>query len=215
MPVTRRASTSPITPSTPIPQVHAAMRTIITAIKDAPEAKSYLLSKGWVLPGENVNLEILARTLFAAVADTENKLPTKTTNPVLAVAYLITKHIEDGIRANMAKTITQHLLDSLIPITTDIQTKLGEHLQAVTDSNKAHEVLNEKLQLTQEKLDKTSLNVNLNARTYSQVAATPPQPTLPNPPALLPPPPHQSHPPITPDSQSRGDQKSPSPYQLR
>ena len=64
-----------------------------------------------------------------------------------------------------------NFLDTFIPITTDIQTRLEDHLQAVNDSNKSHADLANKLSSAQEKLDKTSEKVNSSARTYSQVTA--------------------------------------------
>ena len=175
---TRCSASGPIKPNTPLGTIHTTMRSIATAIKDATEATSYLHTKGWALPGEDITLEVLARTLFAAVADAENKLPIQTANPILAVAYLITENLEEGIKTNIARTITKHLLDSLIPITTDIQIKLDEHRQAVAESNKSHEALNEKLQQMQEKLDETSQKVTANAKTYSQAATAPPKPPL-------------------------------------
>ena len=173
---TRCSALGPIKPNTPLGTIHLTMRSIATAIKDTTEATSYLHTKGWALPGEDITLEVLARTLFAGVADAKNKLPIQTANPILAVAYLITKNLEEGINTNIARTITKYLLNSLIPITTDIQIKLDEHQQAVAASNKLHKALNKKLQRMQAKLDETSQKVMVNAKTYSQAATTPPNP---------------------------------------
>jgi hypothetical protein len=171
-PTTKRNASGVITPSTPLDQVHASMRAIPSAIKNLEDSKAFLYGKGWALPGETLSLEILARTLFSTVADSP-KLPTPAANTILSVAYLITEKIDDGIRTDLSANITKHLLDSLLPITTSIQTKLEEHLKAVTDTTKTHADLNDKLQQTQEKLDEATSKVTSNARSYSQVAAAP------------------------------------------
>ena len=90
----------------------------------------------------------------------------------------------------LTNTVTKHLLDSLIPITTNIQIKLEKHLEAVLESNKTHEALNEKLQPMQEKLKVTSQKVTTGTKTYSQAASSTPLPPTPPPHN----PPHTSQP---------------------
>ena len=176
----RKNVSGPIHPSHSLDQIHDTMKSITPVIKNATEAKSYLCTKGWALGGEVISQEILARTLFAVVAD-NGKMPAQTANPILAVAYLITENIESGLKLNITNTITKHLLDSIIPITTDIQTRLEKHIQAVTEITKTHADISDKLQQTQEMLDETSEKVTSNAKTYSQAAATPPGPLPPQP----------------------------------
>ena len=163
----------------PLEQIHATMNAISPSIKNAEDAKAFLIGKGWLLPGENTSLDTLARTLFSTVV--EHKLATQPANPILAVAYLITEQLEEGIKQHTANIITKHLLDSLVPITAEIQTKLEQHLQAVTENIKAHTVLTEKLQQTQEKLEETARQTTANTRTYSQVTAAEQSTPPPNP----------------------------------
>lgn len=136
------------------------MNVISPSIKNAEDAKAFLIGRGWLLPGENTSLDTLARILFSTVV--EHKLATQPANPILAVAYLITEQLEEGIKQHTANIITKHLLDSLVPITAEIQTKLEQHLQAVTNNIKAHTVLMEKLQQTQEKLEETAQQTTAN-----------------------------------------------------
>ena len=194
-----RRPSGPITPNQPIEQVHTAMRAMTPAIKNATDAKSHLFTNSWALPGEEITLETLARTLFSVVANNP-KITPALANPILAVAYLITEKVEECAVLNITSSITKHLLDAFIPISTDIQTRLENHIQAITESNKSHNALAEKLLNTQEKLDKTSEKISTNARTYSQVAAHPVPPTdLPQrPPPIRP----------TPNSRSVTEKKS-------
>lgn len=175
---TRKAS-GIMNPDQTLDQTHVTMRNMVTLIKNPDEAKRFLFSKNWILPGEEISLELLARTLFSVVAGEQGKVNVSVANPILAVAYLITSKIEEGLKLNIANSITKHLLDSIIPITTDIQTRLENHLQAVNESNKSHMELAEKLQDAQEKLEVTTEKVNTNVKTYSQVAASMPNPSNP------------------------------------
>ena len=65
----------------------------------------------------------------------------------------------DSISPNIASLITKHLLDTIIPITTDIQTRLDDHLQAISNLNKSQSDLTSKLLTTQEKLNETNEKV--------------------------------------------------------
>ena len=157
-------------------QIHENMRTVVPTIKNATEARSHLTAKNWLYPGEAISLEILARTLFSVIA--ESKLQPPQANVLAAVAYLITDQIEEGIAHTIGNALTKRLLDSLIPVTANIQNNLEQHIQSITDSAKTYADITEKLQSTQEKLEETAQRVNANTRTYSQVAATTPN-TLP------------------------------------
>ena len=90
-----RTSSGTITPNQPLEQTHAAMQALSLAIKSLADTKSHLYKKGWVFPGEEITLETLARTLFAAVA--YNKITPLLANPILAVAYLITKKSRNAL----------------------------------------------------------------------------------------------------------------------
>jgi hypothetical protein len=162
--------------NTPLEQIHASMKTTNPVIKNANKARIHLYNKGWALPGEDISLEIIARTLFSVVA-AAGKISADTVNPILAAAYIITEEIEDNIKENIAESITKHLLESLLPITTNLQSKIESHLQAVNDTTKVHTEITEKLQHTQERLEVTSEKVESKVKSYSQAAATPAPPT--------------------------------------
>ena len=168
-------SSGTITPSLTLDQTHTAMRAIALSIKNASDARSHLYTKGWTMPGEEITLESLAKTLFAAVAHNP-KITPSLANPILAIAYLINERIEDGVSLNITSSITKCLLDAIIPITTDIQTRLDEHLEAVSNINESQSDLTSKLLVTQEKISETNDKVTSNAKTYSQVATTPAPP---------------------------------------
>ena len=155
-----RTPSGTITPNQTLEQRHAVMQAITLSIKSSSDAKQHLYKKGWAFPGEEITLETLTRTLFTAVAD--NKITPALANPILAMAYLITRKVKECTTLNITSAITKHLLDAFILITTDIQTRLEDHLQAVNDSNKLHADLANKLSSTQEKLDETTKKVNSN-----------------------------------------------------
>ena len=157
------------------------MQALSSAVKSTADAKLHLYKKGWAFPGEEITLEILARTLFAAVAD--NKITPSLANPILAVTYLITKKVEECTTSNITSAITKHILDAPIPTTTDIQSRLKDHLKAVADLNDSHNDLTTKILSTQEKLDKTNDKVTSTAKSYSQAAASPPTPGSTKPPS--------------------------------
>lgn len=176
----RRNAPGLITPNLPIDQVHAAMRSITPAIKNASEAKSYLTTKAWALPGEEISLHTLARILFATLTE-NSKIPLQAANPIVAVAYLITEEIESGIKLDISDAISKHLLDSLLPIAADFEAKLDQHTQSVNEAIKSYTEMTERIQLTQDKLDNAAKKANSNAKSYSQAVTS--NPPLPSPPA--------------------------------
>ena len=180
----KRSSSENITRDQSLDQVHETMRTLVKSVKGAADAKSYLTSKNWLLPGENVSLEILARTLFSGII--EHKLSAQAANTFIAVAYLITEQLEEGVTQSISSSLTKHLLDSLIPITAGIQTNLENHVRDITENAKTYTEITEKLQSTQEKLEETAQRVTANTRSYSQVAAVIPNSLPPNPPPFTP-----------------------------
>ena len=166
-----RRPSGPITLNQPIKQVHTAMRAMTPAIKNATDVKSHLFTNSWALPGEEITLETLARTLFSVVANNPKITPTLA-NPILAVAYLITEKVEECAVLNITSSIIKHLLNTFIPISTDIQTRLENYIQAITESKKSHNALAEKLLNTQEKLDETSEKVSTNCEDLFLISST-------------------------------------------
>jgi hypothetical protein len=177
----RRNVSTPVTRNTPIEQAQANMRSIAPAIKDATEAKIHLCTKGWILPGEEVTLDTLARTLFAFVAE-NNKLSPNVVNPILAAAYIITEKLENNLKDNITDAISKKVVEAFLPFATNFESKLNDHIQAVNEATKTHNELADKIQVTQNQLDETNERVTTNAKSYSQAAATspPPPPHHPN-----------------------------------
>jgi hypothetical protein len=207
-----RHNASVINANSTLDEAQTLTKALNSGMRTINDAKTTLYRNGWLpaISGE-VTLELLAKILFAVALDT-NRFSLTSTNIITAVAFLITEQIGSLTKANIVSGVTQQLLDTLIPITTNFETKIEQHLKAITDSaitytnfaeklqltqdrlrettenvsanTKSHADLNDKLQKTQEKLDETSLKVSTTARTYSQAAATPPAPY----PTHLPPP---------------------------
>ena len=122
----------------------------------------------------------LARALFAVILESGKLLPA-TVNPLLSVAYLITEKVENGFKADIAESVAKHLVDSLLPIAANFETKLESHLLAITQSTISHNEITEKISSIQDKLEETNDKVQSNAKSYSQAAAS-----------SLPPLPHQT-----------------------
>ena len=216
----RTPRTPTITPSLPLPTVHNYASAIPGAVKNAQEAKAYLFSIGWCLPGEVVALDTLARTLFSVVVD--GKLPSKHANAISAVAFLLTERLEEKIIqgftdkiADLAKTTVEALTVDLHDrfeqqiqstsetfqahtaltenlttltenlqqsqerftnetLTSDLHSRLEQQIQTITETAQAQSALTENLQQAQVRLENTTQQVVANARTYSQVTASPP-----------------------------------------
>ena len=64
-----------ITPNQPIEQIYTAMQAMTLAIKNVTDAKLHLLTNSWALPGEEITLETLPRTLFSVVANNPKITP--------------------------------------------------------------------------------------------------------------------------------------------
>ena len=158
MSCSHQTSSRTITPNHTLEQTHVAMQAIAPAIKSASDAKAHLYKKGWAFLGKEITHETLARTLFAVITD--NKITPALANPILSVAYLITKKLKESATLNITTAITKHILDAFILITTDIQTRLEDHLQAINNSNKIQTKLADKLSSAQEKLNETTEKVN-------------------------------------------------------
>ena len=197
----RRSSPMTITANTSLDEAQTVIKALYPIIRTTNDAKAVLQGKGWTVPNGEITLELLAKVLFATAINA-NKMDSASTNLILATGFLITEQIGSLTKANIVNGVTKHLLETLIPITTNFETKLKEHLQSVASSTKLHTDLNAKLQQTQEKLDAatekvatntkthtdlsdklretqekldaTSQKITTNAKTYSQAAATPP-----------------------------------------
>ena len=78
--------------------------------------------------------------------------------------------------------VSKNLIDSLILITSDFESKLNLHTQAINNAVKSYAEIAEKIQLGQDKVDITTEEVSSNAKFHSQaVASTPPPHSSPSP----------------------------------
>ena len=152
------------------------MRATNPSIKNATEARAHLLTKGWALAGEDISLDTLARTLFAVVAE-NGKLGATILNPLLSVAYLITEKIDAAYKNDISEAFSKHLIDAILPIAANFESKLDSHHLAIEKSTTAHHDLSEKIANIQNKLDETNDKVQSNAKSYSQAVASSLPPT--------------------------------------
>ena len=178
--VGRTAKAPIITPNLPILQVHALAAAAGTQVKSVKEAKALLSSRGWTATGEGIALETLAKTLFSVALD--EKLTPVQANLVTAVAFLLTERLENQVFQDFTEKITEIARSSLETLTSDLQSKLELQLQTITETTHAQTALTENLQQTQERLETTTQQVAESAKTYSQVASSPPNPNNSHPP---------------------------------
>ena len=178
--VGRTAKTPIVSHNLPILQVHVLAAAAGSLVKNAKDAKSFLSSRGWTSTGEGVALETLAKILFAVALD--EKLTPMQNNLVTAVAFLLTERLEEQVFQDFTEKITEIARSSLETLTTDLQTKLELQLQTITETTHAQTALTENLQQAQERLETSTQQVAESAKTYSQVAAAPPNPNNSHPP---------------------------------
>ena len=96
-----RAVPGVINNTQPLETIHTTMASIVPNIENAKEAKSHLFSTGRALPGEEISLETLARTLFSVVAN-HSKIPAQASNVILAAAY-VTNHQKNRNRRQIER----------------------------------------------------------------------------------------------------------------
>jgi len=168
-------------------QVHEIAKVIPGTVKNAADAKALLQTKGWIIPGEPVSQDILARTLFAVTI--EHKLPPAAANAITAAAYLITESLEEGIKQGIANMVTStvidHLRDSVDAMTEEIKQKIDSHARALEETAQTQTTITQDMQKTQELLTESAQQAASQVRTYSQAASTPARPHSPSPPPAL------------------------------
>ena len=189
-----------ITTNMSLDEAQTLVRALYPIIRTTNNAKAVLQGKGWISPNGEVTLKLLAKVLFVTAMNS-SKMESSMTNAILAIGFLITEQTGSLTKTNIVNRVTKHLLDTLIPITTNFEAKLEEHLKAVANSTtqhlelstklqqaqvkldetaekamtnmKSHSDLIDKLQEIQEKLEEASQKAATNVKTYSQAAATP------------------------------------------
>lgn len=162
-----------VTNAQPLSQTQATASAICTTVKNAEEARHYLSGKGWLIAGENVALDTLARTLFAIIIE-GNKIDKATAATISAVAFLITESHENSIKKELTDKITLQIKETLDTLATDLCSKIDQQTQSLHAAAKSNTSLTENLKQTQEKLDEVTQKMTSNVRSYSQVAASPP-----------------------------------------
>jgi hypothetical protein len=167
-----RTSQKVTTNSQPLTQVQATASAICSTVKNTEDARHYLAGKGWLIAGESVALDILARTLFALVI--ESKLNQQASATISAVAFLITENHENQAKKELTDKITKHLKETFNTLATDLCSKIDQQAQSLQAAAQSHTTLTESLKQTHEKLDEVSQKMATNVKSYSQVAASPP-----------------------------------------
>jgi len=104
------------TPDQTLEQTHATVVAITGSVKNAQDANIYLQTKGWIIAGEAISLETLARTLFATVL--EQKLPPRAANAITAVAFLLTEQLEESVTQEAANSLVKHIRETISSLTT-------------------------------------------------------------------------------------------------
>ena len=137
------------------------------AVKNRSEARSHLLSTGWIAPEEPVALEALTRVLHAVIANTKPPQPTMTI--LTSVAYILTEQMENGIIASITDKISLHINETFTTLTTDLHNRLNQQVKAATETTQSQAALTANLLKAQEKLEETTQNIL--KKSYSQVAA--------------------------------------------
>ena len=141
--------------------------------KNTESARQYLFGKGWLIAGESVALDTLARTLFALVI--RGKLNQTTSTTVSSIAFLITESYENSIKKDLAEKITHQLKGTLDTLATDLCNKIDQQTNSLCAAAQSQTTLTDNLKQTQEKLDEVSQKMATNVKSYSQVvSSTPP-----------------------------------------
>lgn len=169
---TRNTTKNLITNAQPLNQVHGLASAICSTIKNASDARNYLTGKGWLIAGENVALDILARTLFALILG--GKLDQQTTATISSVAYLVTETYENCAKKEITDKIEHHIQKTFNSLATDLCSKIDQQAQSLQATAQSQSTLTESLKQTQEKLNEVSQKMASSAKTYSQVVSSPP-----------------------------------------
>ena len=150
-------------------------------IKDADDARKFLVKEGWTVQNEEVTLETLARFLLAH--SLQPKLAVETANLLAAVGFLITTNLQEGIAKEVAQSITELLKHSIASMTVDIREGLEQHASKLVETAQSQATIAQDMQKTQENMAESARQAATQVRTYSQIAATPPHPqSTPSPP---------------------------------
>ena len=163
-----------VTPKNTMEEASGVARMTQGAVKDAIEAKSHLEKEQWINEGEDVTYEALARTLLAHVV--LPKVAHETANIMKAVAYLMVAKLQDGVAQGVAQTIAELLKHSIATMTVDIRNSLETHTGKIAEAAQSQTTIAENMQKTQEEMAESVRKAATQAKSYSQIAASPPTP---------------------------------------
>ena len=180
-PKAMRSNGVPITPSTSLEEAKNIARTARGVIKDADDARKFLVKEGWTVQNEEVMLETLTRFLLAH--SLQPKLAVETANLLAAVGFLIMTNLQEGIAKEVAQSITELLKHSIASMTVDICEGLEQHASKLVEMAQSQATIAQDMQKTQENMAESARQAATQVRTYSQIAATPLHPqSTPSPP---------------------------------
>ena len=160
-----RSSAPLITPSNTLAEATETARATRGAIKDAVEAKKFLLKDGWTVEGKPVSLETLARVLLAS--SLASKTPTDV-NVMMAVAYLITSNLQDGIAQGVARSIADLLKHSIATMMVDIRANLELHATKIAETAKSQASIAEDMRRTQEGMAESAKQAATQVKSVEQ-----------------------------------------------
>lgn len=180
-----RSNAAPINPTHSLAEamnVHKATR---GTIKNVNDAKKFLETEGWIVKGEAIALETLARFLLASSLNP--KVALETANMMAAVAHLITTKLQDGVAQEVAQSITELLKHSVASMTVDIQANLERHANKLAETAQSQATIAQDMQKTQEVMAESAREAATQAKSYSQIVganhtphpqSTPPLPNV-------------------------------------
>ena len=172
-----------ITPSNTLAEATETARATRGTIKDADEAKKFLQKDGWTVEGEALSLETLARILLASSLASKNA---SDANIMMAIAYIITTNLQEGIAQEVARSIADLLKHSIATMTVDIRADLELHAAKLAESAQSQVSIAKDMRKTQEEMAESAKQAATQVKSYSQIVASAPPP-LANPPSPTPP----------------------------
>ena len=173
-----------ITPGNTLAKAKDMVKAIKGTVKDVEDANKLLANGGWTRNGESTSLETLARILLAHAVNPN--VTNEMANIMIAVAFLITSNLQEGIAQGVATSISELLKHSIASMTISVHEDLEIHAKKLAETAQSQAAIAQDMQKTQEEMAESARNAATQVRAYSQVVATPPLPQS-NPP----------HPPIT------------------
>jgi methyl-accepting chemotaxis protein len=140
------------------------------AIQTIEQARNYLISKDYILPGNPISLHILAHIL-TQLGSAANKMPRALSDGILAIALLMDDHAAQQLTNNIVSAVKGQLQEHLDTFVANVDT-MRDAVEHVTDATKVvtgklnefnnnfQESAEQLAQATQELTEKSAENTN-------------------------------------------------------